>query len=238
VLSRVFLVFLFVVYSYANPYKNISVEEKLSLFTNYFINESLKENLPKIPKKGLPKKNDYNYEPTKYELYYNYVQRIKAIEDSLQEEQKALDDKYEADIYKYNKKLRAIKRFYKDDRNFFPILDNSFNKALKVVYGKPLLEYKNKQFLLTTQTIYNNGVFSPKEVLFKASTSKELEKIYDKCELSVTFLYDGKFLSFDELVCSYKENIFQGKIATKNNEKIKLNVKINDDIFKEIKLSH
>ena len=227
-------------FNFANPYKNLDEEEQVELFTNYFINETLTSKLPPLPKRGKPQEHEYNYEPTKYELYYNYVQRIKAIQDALADEQKGLNEKYEADIYKYNKKLKALSKFYSQDKNLYPILTESFNKAFKIVYGKPILKIAKAdigiQFFLDSESIYSKNKFSPVPVEFNYADEKRLFGFYEKCELSVTFEYNNGMLSYDEVVCDYKDNFYQGKLKPKNNEKTKLNVKINDDIFQQIKL--
>ena len=231
---------LLVTVNFANPYKNISVEEQLTLFTNYFINEALSEKLPTLPFKGKPEVHEYNYKPTKYELYYNYVQRVKAIQDSIADEQTELDNKYKADIYKYNRKLKALKKFYEQEQNLYPIFTEAFNKAFKVVYGKPILEIARGeigiQFFLNTEPVYNKNEFIPQPIVFNYAQEKKLFNFYEKCDLSVTFFYDNNILEFDEVVCSYQDIIYQGKVNQKTNEKIKLNVKINDDIFQQIKI--
>lgn len=237
-MSKILLFFVLTVFSFANPYNNISVDEKLMLFTNYFLNESLKEKLPKKPLKGVPQKHEYNYEPTKYELYYNYVQRIKAIEEEIAQEQEKLDQTYKADIYKYNKKLKALQKFYSQEKNLYPVFTESFNKALKVVYGKPILTLKSGstgvEFFLDIQPIYSEYSFTPKPLEFNYADEKRMFNFYEKCEVSVTFNFTNNTLLYDEVVCSYKDKIYQGKFNNLNNEKIKLNVKINDDIFQQI----
>ena len=242
VIRGVFLLSIFTTFILANPYKNISVDEKITLFTNYFLNESIKSKLPKKPLKGVPKKHEYNYEPTKYELYYNYIQRLKAIEESIKEEQKKLEQKYEADIYKYNKKLKALKKFYSQEKNLYPIFAESFNKALKVVYGKPILIIKSGstgvQFFLDTIAIYSEKNFTPKPIEFNYADEKRMFNFYQMCDLSVTFNFDNNLLQYDEVICSYKDKIYQGKIKLKTNKKIKLNIKLNDDIFQPIKISN
>jgi len=224
---------------FANPYKAISLEEKLNLFTTYFLNENLKSKLPKKPQKKAPKQHDYNYEPTKYELYYNYVQRIKAIEESIAQEQKKLNEEYEADIYTYNNKVKALKRFYNQEKNLYPLFTESFNKAIKVVYGKPILTLKSSkkgiEFFLDTKAIYMQNNFIPKPLEFNYADEKRMFSFYEKCDISVTFKYNDNILQYDEVICSYEDEIYQGKINSQNNEKIKLNVKINDDIFEQIK---
>ena len=236
----IFLIVLVFTFNFANPYKNLETQEQVELFTNYFINETLTSKLPPLPKRAKPEDHEYNYEPTKYELYYNYVQRIKAIQDSLAEEQKKLDEKYAADIYKYNQKLKALAKFYRQDKNLYPILTESFNKALKIVYGKPVLKIEKAdigiQFFLDSKTIYTNNKFTSVPVEFNYADEKRLFGFYEKCELSVTFTYNNGILDYDEVVCDYKDNFYQGKLKPKTNEKIKLNVKINDDIFQQIKL--
>ncbi len=235
---KLFFVSIFVLLSYANPYKNISVDERLVLFTNYFINESLKNKLPPKPVRAKPKEDEYNYEPTKHELNYNYVQRIKAIKESIKQEQKELNEKYRADLYRYNKKLEILHKKYGQYHNLYPIIQNSFNKALKVIYGKPVLDLGigklGTQFFLDTQPIYSDNNFKSKAIIFNRAEEKRMFSFYQKCELDVTFEYDQQSVLYDEVICRYNQKEYRGKIVDEDNEKIKLKIKINDDIFHKI----
>ena len=237
-IKTVLLVALLYSIHFANPYKNLDQYEKINLFTNYFLNETLTSKLPPLPQREKPAEHEYNYEPTKYELYYNYVQRIKAIQDALAQEQLELDEKYEADIYKYNKKLKALFKYYKQDKNLFPIFTESFNKAFKAIYGKPILTIAKAdvgiQFFLSNEPIYNKNKLTPIPIEFNYGDEKRLFNFYEKCEVSVTFEYNDNSITYDEVVCEYEDNFYQGKINLKNSEKIKLDVKINDDIFQQI----
>lgn len=239
-IKKVVLVVMVFTIGYANPYKNLPIEEKLFVLTNYFIEQSLKAQLPEMPTKSKPKEQDINYEPTKYELNYNYVQRIKAIKEAQKQEQKEINDKYAADVYNYNSKLSALSHFYKEDKNFLPIVEDAFNKALKVIYGKPVLNIKNIeeniQFYLEANSIYNENEFIPKEVIFDPIIEPELGQIYQECEVNVSFIYEDNSVVYDEVSCNYQNNIYRGKLAPQDNEKIKLNVKRNDDIFQQIVL--
>lgn len=239
-MAKIVIVVFLSIFSFANPYENITVDEKLTLLTNYFLNEAIQNKLPKQPIKETPKEQDYNYKPTKYELYYNYVQRIKAIRESIVEEQKKIDEKYKADVYRYNHQIELIHKKYQQYHNLYPIIQNSFNKALKVIYGKPILELKNgkygQQFFLKTRAIYDEYDFKEKAIVFNHAEEKKMFYFYEKCELNVTFEYNQEEVLYDEVICRYNQNEYIGKIEKEDNEKIKLKVKINDDIFQKIKI--
>lgn len=233
-----FLCFVTLTTAFSNPYKEVSSEEKINIFTNYFLNMKVQEELPKKPEKQKADTGKYNYNATKYELNYNYVQRLKAIKESIAEEQGKYNDQYNAEIYKYYNKLEKLYKKYQNKEHRLLGVQESFNKALKTVYGKPVVRVKEveglKRFYLDVDNIYNLHEFTPKEVKFGVVAKTKLLPVYDQCELNVVFKYENEDIIYDEVSCKYKERVYIGEIVDQGSEKVKLKIKINDDIFQKI----
>ncbi|MEA2017278.1 MAG: hypothetical protein U9N59_02420, partial [Campylobacterota bacterium] len=185
----------------ANPYKELDSSIKLNLMINHFLNIELKKIVPPKPIKEILQDDGLSLDPVKYERYYNYIQRIKAIYESRAEEQKNIDEKYAGKVGFYNGKLKVLKRFYAKEININPLLQTSINKAFKVVYGKPKfkkLNYdKEKDILyatLTTQNIYDIDKFEDKELklyVYKDNIDDIINN-YKDIDIKVGFEYVGK----------------------------------------------
>lgn len=229
----------------SNPYKEFPVDEKLNLMINYFLNEAIKENLPKKPVKRELKDDGANLDPVKYELYYNYIQRLKAIRESRADEQKQIDEEYAGKIAFYNGKLNSLKKEYEKKENLYPLLKDSINKAFKIVYGKPSftnIEYNSEINLLTADLtaldLYEVDKFKPKKLeLFVYEGSRdEFISESKNIDIEVRFDFDGEYLIYKDVVFHFKDFEYIGTFMDKTNKKIKLNLKINDDIFRPVKL--
>lgn len=224
-----------------NPYESLPTNEKINLMVNYFINEELKSLKPIKPVKEQLKDDEANLDPIKYEQYFNYIQRIKAIRESRVEEQKKIDEKYQGQLAFYNRKLKKLKKVYTDEKNFKPILQRSINKAFKVVYGKPKFksvkyDERDDAFVakIVVEDIYHIDSFVPKEVYFRILQS-DLDSFftdYNESQINVIFEYSNNVLIYNSIIFKYKENRYKGIFIDEKNDKIKLNIKINDDIFR------
>lgn len=234
--------------AYINPYINLDPNEKINIMVNYFLNEELKTKLPLRPIKEILKDDGASLDPVKYEFYFSYIQRIKSIRESRAEDQQKIDEKYEGKVAFYNGKVNVLKNFYHKDEELFPILSNSVNKAFKVVYGKPRLidvkyDKKLKSILavLEIENIYNIDTFKSKAITIKINKNHQAEflRSYEDSIVLVDFEYKNKILKMKNVEITHKENTYIGSFLkntdSNSNEKIKLKIKINDDIFKPIK---
>jgi hypothetical protein len=234
------MIFFVIVFNlFANPYKDLPSQEKIELFTNFFVNESLQKMFPKKPEKQIYIKENENPEPSKYEFNYNYIQRLKAIRETNQREQQKVDEKYASMVMRYNAKLASIYIKHQNKENLLPIVEKSLNKALKVVYGKPVItNIKYGDAIgaqLDVENIYGIDKFEPLDIVFETTEYNDtLFREYEKCETFVKFDFDWESFSYKELICKLNDRIFKGDIILKDNQKFKLNIKINDDIFQEI----
>jgi len=242
-IKYLFLIFLITSFVEAieNPYKTLPSNEKLNILVNHFLNEELQNLKPVKPIKEKLKDDNANLEPIKYEQYFNYIQRIKAIQESREEEEKKLDEKYQGQLAFYNRKLNKLKKIYEDSINFNPILQRSINKAFKVVYGKPTfqsIEYnENKdefQAKLVAKNIYKMDSFVPKNVYFKISKS-DVDSFFtnfENSQITVLFEYSNNVLIYNSIIFKYNNNLYKGIFVDKIDDEIKLNIKINDGIFR------
>jgi hypothetical protein len=239
----IFLSFILTSYTLAvmNPYKNLDSNEKINIMVNYFLNEELKSLKPVIPPKEQLKDDDANLDPVKYEQYFNYIQRLKAIKESRILEQKKLDEKYEGQIAFYNGKLKNLEKFYDNPKNLNPIIQRSINRAFKVIYGKPNFDSvkydeKNDEFKanLIAEDIYKIDSFIPKIVYFKISKS-DIDSFftkYQESDINVIFEYRNNLLIYNSIIFKYNDNTYKGVFIGETNDQIKLDIKINDDIFR------
>jgi len=245
ILRVLFIISLLCISIMANPYEDLDKNIKLNVMVNYFLNEAIQKQLPPKPIKEELQDDGAILDPIKYEQYFNYIQRLKAIRESRIDEQKKIDEKYAGQIAFYNSKIKNLEKFYKKSENLNPLLQNSINKAFKVVYGKPKLKepkYNETtgefEVLLYAQKIYNVDIFTPKKVLFKISKG-DLDSFFDEYSdafVNVVFGYDKNLLIYDGIIIRYKSKDYKGVFVDEVNNKIKLNIKINDDIFRLKKL--
>jgi len=244
---KVFLITIsFISIVFANPYKQMPKSEKLSIFINYFLNEELKMILPKAPIKDQLKDDGASLDPIKHELYFNYIQRLRAIKQSRLIEQKKIDEKYEGQIAFHNKKLKSLKKYYQKEENLKPLLQKAINKAFKVVYGQPYFENlnydinKNKFYgNLQVKDIYNIETFKPKNIsiYIPKKSIKKFLKVYKNIQPIVMFFYDmkNKSLKFENIIFDFESIKYIADFINNNKNEIKLDIKINDDIFALLK---
>jgi hypothetical protein len=235
----IFFTFIFASILFANPYKTLDIDTQLSIFTNHFISEQIKKELPKKPKKEEYVPEDIDLNPGKYERYYNYVQRLKAIEQSKKEALEKIEQKFRGQASYYNGKLDSIKNFYEDEKNLEPLLKKALNNAFKVVYGKPIVEDFQLDGSFAGATLSAMPLYRLENPLnLKLLFDQELldEKLLSSYEALVSFKRDKNAYSIDEVQIKVDDTPYSGKIKNKNNATFKLNVKINNDIFQKIKL--
>ena len=242
---KILFIFLtpFYLFAIANPYTTLDQNEKLNVMVNHFLNLALENTKPPLPQKRPLKDDGATLDPVKYELYFSYIQRLKAIRESRAEEQLIINEDYIGKIGFYNGKLKSLKKFYKIDKNLYPLLDESINKAFKIVFGKPRfsdIKYYDEINLLkanlNTIDIYKVADFKPLEVeLFVYKGMRDtFIKFHKESDIKVRFDFDGTYLIFKDVLFNFEGNEYLGNFLNKPNRKIKLNIKINDDIFRPL----
>ena len=138
-MRKLFLLIIpFYLFAVQNPYTQLNIDEKLTILTQHFLDEQLQSKLP--PKPVKEKVKDLSpINQLQYERYYNYIQRVKAITEDREKEEKDLQSKYEADIWYYNNKVKTLRQYYSKTNNLLPLLNTSINKSFKVFFGKPTI---------------------------------------------------------------------------------------------------
>jgi|GEM_PF-2472342 len=227
-------------YAVDNPYTKLKVDEKVNLLVNYFVNKELKAIIPPKPIKESIK-DDSPINPVKYELYFSYIQRLKAINDSRIEEQKSIDEKHAGKIGFYNGKSNRLKLFYEKEENLHPILQNSFNKVYKILYGKPKLKNLkfNKQSGKITATVWVDSIYNYqkwKEQEIDIEIPLGVRDIfvdqYRTARVYINFDYKNNLLKIKDLTVLFNKKSYKAIFINNINDSIKLVIKINDDIFK------
>jgi hypothetical protein len=224
---------------WANPYKTLDHDTQLFIFTNHFISEQIKEELPQKPVKERYIPEDIDLNPGKYERYYNYIQRLKAIEQTKKEAIAKIEQKFQGQASYYNGKIDSIKNHYQEGKNLEPLLKKAFNNAFKVVFGKPIVEDFQKEQMSTSAqlkavSLYQLDNTMDLKVLFDQELLKK--KLSQHYEAIVHFKRDGDIFTIDEVAIEVDGKTYRGKIKNKNSASFKLEVKINNDIFQKIKL--
>lgn len=244
-IQKIVLFISFFIYLNANPYDNLDKNIKINLLVNHFFNQELKSLMPQKPIKAILEDDGANLDPVKYELYFNYIQRLKAIHESRKEQQVKIDEKYEGQVAFYNGKIKNLKKFYKKSENINPILQNSINKTLKVVYGNPRFygvdfdERKNEFYgFLVVENIYNIEKFQKKKIVFSLPRDKidTFLKNYKDVKPRVQFEYKNNILKFKNLLFDFDRKEYKAFFAHTVDDTIKLDIKINDDIFRLVKI--
>jgi len=241
----IILIFPFCLFGLSNPYDSLSTNEKLNVMINYYLNISLENIKPPLPHKRELQDDGATLDPVKYELYFSYIQRLKAIRESRAEQQIIIDEDYKGKIGFYNGKLKSLKNFYAKKENLYPLLEDSISKAFKIVFGKPIftdIVYDDEINLLkgnlNSIDIYKVAKFEPKELelfMYKGIRDDFIEN-HNLSEILVRFNFDGQFLSYKDVIFKFKENEYIGNFRNVPNEKIKLDIKINDDIFRPLEV--
>jgi hypothetical protein len=232
-------------FSITNPYISLDTNEKLNVMINHFLNVSLENIKPPFPVKRELKDDGATLDTVKYELYFSYIQRLKAIRESREEEQVTINDDYKGKIGFYNGKLKTLKLFYSKNENLYPLLKESVNKAFKIVFGKPSFSdivYDDDTNLLKANLnsidIYKVTKFESKalELFVYKGIRNDFMQNHKQSEIAVRFDFDGKYLSYKDVLFTFKDNEYIGNFLNQSNQKIKLDIKINDDIFRPIKI--
>jgi len=244
---RIFIIVLLVELSLfstiLNPYKSLSDDEKLEVMFNYYLNKNIRKKISKIPVKEILKDDGASLDPVKYEFYFSYIQRLKAIKESRENEQKKIDIKYESAVKKFNIQLAKLKKFYQDDTNLTPLIQDSINKAFLVVYGKPKIidPHLNKDTgkitaILDVDNIYNISTFKPKKIrlyLYRGVVKSFLQN-YDQVEVYVRVDYDKKYISYNDIKFIYNQNSYIATFVDSDIKDFKMELKIDQTIFKPI----
>lgn len=240
----IFFVFIpFYLFAIGNPYTSLGEDEKLNVMMNHFLNVSLENKKPPVPTKRELVDDGATLDPIKYEQYFSYIQRLKAITESRAEEQIRIDEEYRGKMGFYNGKLNSLEEFYQKDENLYPLISKSINKAFKIVYGKPVLSdivYDDEINLLKAKLssidIYGIEKFQEKDVelFIHQSIRDDFIEDHHLADVLVRFDFDGTSLIYKDILITYKENEYIGNFLNGSNKKIKLNIKINDDIFRPI----
>jgi predicted metallopeptidase len=244
---RQILLLILPIYLFAivNPYKTLAVDEKLNVMVNYFLNEELKTKLPLKPIKEILKDDGASLEPVKYEYYFSYIQRIKAIRESRAAEQKEIDEKYAGKVGFYNGKVNVLKNFYDKQENLAVILQNSINKAFKVIYGIPKIKdvtYDKKTStivgVLYSEDVYSIEKFEDKKITIEIPTKVKylfLENYKDSI-VKVQLEYKENLLKLQKINIEFQENDYKATFIENSDKSFKLNIKIDEEIFKPIQI--
>jgi len=230
-------------FAMSSPYQTLSIDEKLTIFTQYFMDKTLKSKVPPPPKKEKLKDDGASLKPIKYEKYFNYIQRIKNIKESRKKEQKKLDEEYLGKIGFYNGKLKTLKKFYHQKKNITPILEDSLNKAFTVVYGKPILKdikydsFTNKlTATLDVDDLYQIESFVPQKLeifIYKDFVADFVEN-FDLATVLVNFDFEKDYIKYKDVDIVYKSATYKGCFLSKPTDKFHIKVKVNDKIFEPI----
>ena len=196
-----------------NPYESLSLDEKVNLLANYFFNEELQSRLPKKPVKQKHEKLG-DIKPIKYEQYFAYIQRLKAIKSSWEEEEKKIMEKYEGEVGYYNGNMKTLYKHYTQKENQTDMIQHSINKALKVFFGKPKLEelkvLKNEAKIeakLFSNNFYGYGYSFVHDVTLNVPKG-ELNDFYNRHrtgKVIVRVEYNEAVLSFLDLKVDLRE---------------------------------
>lgn len=229
-------------FSLVNPYQSLSIDEKLQILINHFINEELALKLPKKPIRG-KLKDSSDIVPFKHELYFNYIQRLKAIKESREDEQNDLDQKYNGEIEYFNGEMKNLEKFYSKPENIHNIVQNSINKAFKIIYGKPMIN--RLKFSEDKQTI--NGIFYVEniydfhkfdevkiEFIVPNDIKKQFYYEYRTTKIFVNFNYDDNKLSLKDLTIIYKTKPYKA-IFLGDTKEYKIKLFVDPKLFERIK---
>lgn len=239
---RFLIIFLIPLYLFAlqNPYKSLKFDEKFNLLMNHFLNEELRTVLPQKPviaevePLGQIEKQDY-------ERYYTYVQRVKFLKEEKQREKDQAREEYEGKVGYYNGKISNLEKYYLEQNHIDEIIGHSINKTLKVFYGNPKIKDLTLKDEKIKATLYNKNFYGynysiQKDVLLDipSSLQERFWNRYKSAKIKVVFerVKDTIFVKNIDVIFDAKN--YKGIFLDKVDLQIKLNVKINDDIFRPI----
>lgn len=240
-----FLLLPIYLFGVVNPYTDLKLDEKVNLLANYFFNEELKTKLPKKPKKQEQEELG-DIPPIKYEQYFAYIQRLKALKSAWEDEEKKINEKYEGQVGYYNGNMKTLYKFYKKKENQIELIQNSINKTLKVFFGKPkivnLEAVPNSDIItadLFSNDFYGYGYVFKRKIKIKIpiKEQKDFLERYRRSLVIVRIEYEDNTLNFIDSVIHFEGKKYFAKFENNFNEKIKLDIKINDDIFAPIKIT-
>jgi len=229
-------------FSLVNPYQSLSIDEKLQILINHFLNEELVKKLPLKPIKG-ELEDSSEIVPFKHELYFNYIQRLKAIKESREAEQKQIEEKYDGEVQYYNGEIKNLQKYYSKKENIHQIVQNSINKAFKIIYGKPMITKLN--YSEDKQTIYGlfyvediYGFHNFEDIKIKFVLPDDIKEQfyyeYRTSKVFVNFNYENDKLSLKDLTIIYKTKPYKALFQEFKKE---YNIKlfINQTLFNTIK---
>lgn len=236
------LMFLFPLYLLAieNPYKTLQFDEKFNLLFNYFLNEELKSKLPQKPKMR-EVENLGEIKRESYERYFTYVQRVKFLKEENQREKDEAFEEYAGKAGYYNGKVSNLKSYYLKQGHISKIMQNSINKTFKVFYGNPkikdltLMDGKIKASLYN-KTFYGFNYTLNKDVLIDIpeDLQENFWNRYKSAKIRVLFKEQDDLLRVSGMEAVFESKTYRGVFLDKTDLEIKLDIKINDDIFQPI----
>ncbi|MEA3352915.1 MAG: hypothetical protein U9Q33_03730 [Campylobacterota bacterium] len=227
-----------------SPYDSLSIEEKLEIMINHFISEQIQQQFPAVPVKE-KLADDSIIKPLDYELYYNYIHRFKNIKQARQKEQEEIDEKFAGEIAYYKGRVNTLKKHYQKKENLLPLLHSSINKSYKIFYGQPAVKNlrtsDGKLFaLLYSKDIYGFNYNIEKELLINIPKEIYNEVIdnYRTLKVKVAFSYENNILSMKQVKLLYNDIWYDGFFVDNKKDAIKLDIKINDDIFSQLNIDN
>ncbi len=246
-MTKIFLILCipYILFAVYNPYKQLKSDEKLNVLINYFVNEELSNVVDKKPK-HIQIANTKKINPVKYELYFTYIQRLKRMNDAIEDEQKDIDEEYKGKVGFYNGKLNQLKKYYHLEENLHPILQNAFNKAFKIVYGQPKLKnikYDDKSKKVTSilwvDDIYGYDKWHQKEIELKLPeyVIKSFIENNKQASIKIRFDYTNNIIALQDVMILYNNQEYRGLFIDKIDFKMEYKIKINDNIFQPIVLN-
>ncbi len=241
-MKYIFIIFFIIssLYGYTNPYTDLTIDQKLSIMINYFIQRKIKDQLPKKPIKE--KLNDNApIKIIKYERYYNYIQRLKHLKEDRKNKRLKIEQKYKEEIQQYNKKILKLKQFYQNKKNFEPLLNQAINNSFKILYGKltiskPYIKNKMLYAQLKTIPIYKNSYKFIKTIKI-INIDKKLYnyfiEYYRVISILVNFNYNPKtnILKYKDISIMLNDTKYSAIFQT-NTQIYKLNITLDKNIFK------
>jgi len=245
-LILLFIAFVGIAFGTINPYEKLLDNEKISLFCQYFIDKQIQAQLPPKPKKDKIKDEEITLKPIKYEPYYNYIKRLKAIKKSLAQEQKKINEKYAGDVAFYNGKIKKLQQNFQQKQFFDPIVKEALNKAFFVVYGKPKIKNLHYDKLTNKLTaifyvddIYHICKFLEQKILIYINPTKveDFLQNYSNSTVVVNLQRKDNYLTYDDISIFYKDDEYIATFLTKLDKKIKLNITLNNKLFETIQIN-
>lgn len=190
---------------YENPY-DITLSEKFTALTNYFIGLELKVDKPKQP--SIPKAKELT--KGKYEKTDDFEKRVEAEKAKRLVLLKSLESKYAKEVKKYNNDVKNLTDAYNKDlakkqQSIKAITLNAMEKAYATVYGSPYLQDSLK-YDADSETFYGVVVstkegFSEKVAIkVPLGEAESFEKNVKSLKTSVVFDYDDNQLSLKKIV--------------------------------------